>query len=548
MSQSGEQPDNTAPVDDYVVPAVEDLGGFDDVVEIPLDIEVAPEPTPEASANDEPADKDIPNNLHVNKNVILRINPYKAIKRERGGAILIVPKRAAKIDELSNSWTVDEADITANLTDFLIEYSTGMTAQPTASYTKNSDGETIGFYDSTLDDPQSKWEQGITAPNGDVVYGRRPGARASTEKRNLVGSAARDRNMMCLGLGLGSRKPLPGTGVHVDLSARSSMDYITLDTLLEQDKIQTGRDSLGLIYKNSDVSQVRIVWDFIKKSIKRANIQNYSPDNLDIDLGDYIRCTDLPVLYWAQVSTMFPNGYPLDLPCSSGVNICTHVERVLFDVDSALWVNTAKLSATQIERLHNSSHLMSENDLALYQDNAKSPFTKTIDVNENIKLVLKVPTINEYIEHGTAWMAELSATADELFASTEQNEVAITNHINEKLNKSVIREYSHWVREIIYMGNDVVSDPADVANNLGEMSSHSDELTVDVMAEIQRFIESTSIAIIGIPNFACPVCEKDHVTEEFTNHPDLIPIDMLRHFFQVKDLRTTIPTTKSSRY
>lgn len=44
---------------------------------------------------------------------------------------------------------------------------------------------------------------------------------------------------------------------------------------------------------------MKIVWEFIKRSIKSANVQNASKDTDDVDFGDVIRCTDLPVLYWA---------------------------------------------------------------------------------------------------------------------------------------------------------------------------------------------------------------------------------------------------------
>ena len=61
---------------------------------------------------------------------------------------------------------------------------------------------------------------------------------------------------------------------------------------------------------------------------------------------------------------------------------------------------------------------------------------------------------------------------------------------------------------------------------------------------IQKFIEDSTVAIIAIPNFACPICEKDHVNAEHSEHPDLIPLDMLRHFFMVKDLRVNIPMVR----
>ena len=498
----------------------------------------------EASPTPEEPDLEAPNNVHVNLSVNMRFTPFTVIER-KGSAITIVPKRSSKLEEVKGAWDID--DPTKSSVDdvmFIASFAEGMGAQLSASYAKNEDGEIVGFFDRIINDPNATWEQGVTTQTGDIVYGRRPNMKTSNERRNVTGAFARERNMRSLGLGLGNRKPMPHTGIHVEIAPRSTSDYLDLDARLTQDKINSGRESLGLIFQNSQSSQVRIVWDFIRRSIKSANVQNFSKDNNDVDLGDVIRCTDLPMLYWGQVCTMFPDGYPLDLPCSSGINICKHIERVLFDVDKGLWINTAKLASAQVERLHNSSHPMSENDLALYQTNSLSPLTREIRVNATTVIVLEIPTINKYLDSGVAWMSELTARAEELFTGDETDAANIAGHINSAIERSVIREYAHWVKEIVYYGTDVVPKSEDIADCLADMSTYSENLTMDVMGEIQKFIEDATVAIIAIPNFACPICEKDHVNTEFSEHPDLIPLDMLRHFFMVKDLRVNIPMVR----
>lgn len=535
--------------DQFEQTPISEENGFDDeaptqapVVSVVTEQETTAEPKP-SPAQEEP-ELEAPDNVHVNLSVNMRFTPYTVIER-KGSAITIVPKRSSKLEEVKGAWDIDDPS-KSSIDDvmFIAAFAEGMGAQLSASYAKNEDGEIVGFYDRIINDPDATWEQGITTQTGDIVYGRRPNMKTSNERRNVTGAFARERNMRSLGLGLGNRKPLPHTGIHVEIAPRSTNDYLDLDARLTQDKINSGRESLGLIFQNSQSSQVRIVWDFIRRSIKSANVQNFSKDNNDVDLGDVIRCTDLPMLYWGQVCTMFPDGYPLDLPCSSGINICKHIERVLFDVDKGLWINTAKLASAQVERLHNSSHAMSENDLNLYQTNSLSPLTREIQVNATTVIVLETPTINKYLDSGVAWMSELTARAEELFTGDETDAANIAGHINSAIERSVIREYAHWVKEIVYFGTDVVPKSEDIADCLADMSTYSENLTMDVMGEIQKFIEDATVAIIAIPNFACPICEKDHVNTEFSEHPDLIPLDMLRHFFMVKDLRVNIPMVR----
>ena len=300
-SQTPQQ--TTADNSEYAVQTVSEESGFDDQlgqVATPAPTVETVEPKPETSetkADEGSAEKGeaeneemvAPNNVHVNMNVNLRLKPFKVIER-KGNAITIVPKRMSRIDEVAGAWdTGDGSKLNQDDMLFVEAFREGVSAQLSASYIKDADGNIIGFYDRILNDPNSKWQQGVETPNGEVIYGRRPNLKTSPERRKITGAFARERNMRSLGLGLGNRKPLPHTGIHIEMAPRSTNDYLTLDAQLLQDKINSGRESLGLIFQNSQASQVKIVWEFIKRSIKSANVQNFSKDTDDVDLGDVIR-------------------------------------------------------------------------------------------------------------------------------------------------------------------------------------------------------------------------------------------------------------------
>lgn len=499
----------------------------------------SPEPEPETTEGDDTDESfgmTAKHNVRIQPNVeysrvIYKIDPRSEDKRPM--PLTVVPKRLSKLHDNSEAWQITESDASQEGTELYIQrWVYGINQQLGLSYHPDR-----GYFENTLDNPNAKWEQGFKTNDGKDVYLRKPEISESRTRRVLTGAAARERITSSIGLGVSTRIPLPHTGIHVALGARSTQDYLDLDVNLALDKIKTGRDTVGIIYQNSHISLVSRVWEFIRDSIKSANRQNYT----DIDLGDEIRVTDLPILQWGMACTMYPDGYPLDLPCSAGPNVCRHVEHVNLDLDKLLWINTMGLSSSQRSKLGNSRHQLSKMEIDEYQANSVSPFTKTVRISPDHKFELKVPTINEYLEAGEEWITSITNAAIELFGNSEENEERIQKYVNRVVKMSSLREYSHWVKTITIGEYDEVVDRESICEALDALSAHQ-ELVEKALREIQIFIEESTIALIAIPNFACPKCETDHVTEEFSKHPELIPMDMLKHFFTLKDRRLAHPT------
>ncbi len=471
-----------------------------------------------------------PNNVRTAANVELGHVVYRIDNRppeKRPFSLTVVPKRFSTLEEDTVAWRVDEKD--ANLPvmeNYIQRWMYGLNSQLTTSY---HDGR--GFFEKTLDNPDAKWTQGFVSDDGKEVYLRKPSTnKRPTERRVLVGAGARERTAQSIGMGIVTRVPLPHTGYHVTLMPRSEQDFLDLEYMMTLDKARAGRDTVGMIYQNSHIKLVARVWEFIRDSIKGANRQNFD----DIDLGDEIRITDLPILQWGMACTMYPNGYPIDLPCSAGINICRHIEHVLLDIDKLMWVNTNGLTASQRTKLAK-THPLSKEEVKDYQENTVSPFTKVVSVSPRHKIVLKVPTINEYIEAGEEWLATMTEAATNVFTG-DDNEENVRRYVNRVINMSGLREYSHWIERIIIDEYDEIEGRSEVADSLKSLSADQ-EILEKTLQEIQDFIEQATVALIAIPNFACPKCETDYVTEEHSKHPELIPIDMMKHFFMLKDLR-----------
>jgi hypothetical protein len=453
-------------------------------------------------------------------------------KNVKALAMTIVPKRIHGLQDNDKAWAMNQEDA-ANVDNerYLNNWMFGIALQTGTSHYKAR-----GFYDRILDDAVGRlWEQGLELEDGKTVTARKPIIQTSSTRRVLSGQAARDRAAGATGVGVTTRVPLPHTGVHFRLTPRSSQDLVDLDYQLALDRIRTGRETLGIMFQNSNIYHVKRVWDFIMESTSDINIQNFG----DVDPGDFVRVTDLPILQWGMACTMFPDGYPLDLPCSAGIQICQHVEQVNLDLDKLLFIDGRGLSKSQRSRLGNATHKCSMHDLEEYQTNFISPFKRRVPISENCELVLKVPTVNEYITAGTEWIESLVQTAIGLFGGQEENEERIRGYVSRAIAMASLREYSHWIEEIIFDKNDVIPGRADIEDNLRTLSA-TPELADKALKTIQDFIEDCTVALVAIPNFACPKCEKDYVTDVHSKHPELVPLDMLKHFFQAKDLRLAL--------
>lgn len=536
--------ENTPPNDDGLdVEKVSDLGqdfGDEEPEQSPPPVEEK-RPSEKSEESEDDLELVAANNTRTSYNVVLSMPVYKIKKQEpedkRTPALTIVPKRIHRLVENDKAWVVGPEDAGNTKTaQYLDRWVYGTEIQPASSFHTDR-----GWYERTLDDPEAEWGQGLEE-DGKLIGARKPVLNQPTGRRVLTGQAARERAAQATGVGITTRVPLPHTGVHFRLLPRSTQDYIDLDYRIALDRIRTGRDTIGLMFQNSHIYHVKHVWDFILESTADINIQNFG----DHDPGDFVRLTDLPILQWGMACTMFPNGYPLDLPCSSGLQICTHVEQVNLDLDKLLWVNGKSLSKSQRARLGNAGHKCSLHDLEEYQNNFVSPFTRRVPISDNCELVLKVPTVNEYIKAGTEWIESLAQTAFNIFGEADDNDERVRGYIARAISNASLREYSHWISEIIYDKYDSVPEQKDIEENLRTLSATPD-LVETALKVIQDFIEDCTVALIAIPNFSCPKCEQDYVTDEHTKHPELIPLDMLKHFFPAKDLRIALHRQEPKR-
>jgi hypothetical protein len=142
----------------------------------------------------------------------------------------------------------------------------------------------------------------------------------------------------------------------------------------------------------------------------------------------------------------------------------TQLINDLLDIDKLLWINSNGLTTSQRAKLAK-THPLSKEEVNDYQQNTVSPFTKVVQVSPTHKIVLKVPTINEYIAAGEEWLASMTEAATKIFTG-DDNEENVRRYVKRVIDMSGLREYSHWIERIIFDDIDEVEGDMEVADTL----------------------------------------------------------------------------------
>lgn len=518
-----------SPIDVSQTPTDENILDFGDDESEDLEVKAGDKEDEGGEEEDEGSRLPEPTPAPTATNTTLKYKVYEALtgKVNNEFALILVPKRISRIGPLVKQWGLTkEEQENDDIADHADKWLAGADGAMTNSFIEGK-----GYFERALDDPEAHWVQELEHEGSPITF-RTPNIRDSGKPRNITGFAARDLVTSILGLGVSNRIALTGTGLQVVFGARSDGDLLNLDIALAYDKANIGHETSGLIFQNSNYALVEKVSKFIFDSIRSVNLLNWQ----DIDLGDIIRVTDLPLLYWGQGTTIFPNGFPLELPCSSNPAECQHTEKVNVNVARLAWYNRNGLSTEQLTMLGREKHQHTLEEVESYQKKSIRSHSRAVNIGHDMKLHLRVPTINEFINSGRKFVQDATGALEKIMTDREMDEHNKRNFVRSHIALSSIREYGHWIEKLVVREHTTIVERTALDDILGALSAQGD-IVEKVFSEIQMFIEDCTVAIIAVPNFSCPKCGQDYGTDENSRHPELVPVNPLKLFFELKDRR-----------
>lgn len=391
-----------------------------------------------------------------------------------------------------------------------------------------------GAFQKTLEDEEALWRQSIK--NGvDELRAGRPRFGDSTDPSNLLtGERAALKLSASLGLGAITQIPLVHTGIWVSIKAPSEAELLELERRIVTEKTILGRSTNGLIYSNVSVYHANFIINLALQNVYDSSFKDINPQTLK----ETILLTDLPALIWGLACTIWPNGYPYEQPCSSGIE-CAHVFKAVLNLSKLLWTNNRALSDVQKRHMaKRGAKVVGIEDIKAYQQlHGYHQFASFTMGEQEVGVELKVPSLNDYVVSGMEWVDAIVNNTDNAFG-TQMSDQERNDYIITQSKATGMRQYAHWVDRLILPDEGgIIADGKTIEQSLDMMSTDG-ALQVDFFDKVGAFIDKTTIALIALPRETCPKCkapQRDPNQVANPNakvqHPHLVPINMSQVFF-----------------
>lgn len=348
----------------------------------------------------------------------------------------------------------------------------------------------------------------------------------------LTGDRALMRVTAAAGLGAVVQVPLWHTGIWLTLKAPSDGELLELDRRIAMEKIALGRDTNGMVYSNESVYLMTHLVNFALGRVYDGTVSDISIPALK----NLILTPDYPVLIWGLLCTIYPNGYPMARPCTADPIKCQHVVKEIVNVSKLLWVDNRALTDGQRRHMAQRTKVFSPEDIARYQEAHTRLAPRTVKINEQLSVLLKVPTLQAYEDAGYRWVDGIVEMVDRAFATPLRGD-ARESYISEQARVSVLRQYGHWVAQVVVDGEEIIDDQETLERILSTWSS-DDDITNTLLVGVGEYIDHTAITLVAVPKYNCPSCGAPIGVN--AKHPHLIPLEVSRVFFTLLHQRLSV--------
>ena len=341
-----------------------------------------------------------------------------------------------------------------------------------------------------------------------------------------------------LGFGSPVTVTLPHSGFTVILKPAGVDELEMLEQELYKSELRLGRETSGLLVRFSKANGIEIIANYIRRLI----IQHSLMLPVGEDIMDYISILDLDMLLLGIMHGTNVNKMPISRHCDRGLEVtedgslaCTHVETQELDPSKMLWINKDRLSPKMLKQLsYISSNQVSIDAYNEYQRELKETLIdldliKDVYNIAQLDFMLEIPSINTYISKGKDVIAYITKILEDGLKSEDALEIeTIKNDLTEKL------ELMHYLPCVKSIGNEVLGFETDfnIIMDTLKNARRSTEIRENFNNYITEYYINSTIAMIAIPNYVCPECNKEQQSTSkapgFGN--EFIPINMLSFF------------------
>ena len=502
-----------------------------ETTETTSDTVVITENTADASKLEEPKYND----RHTQANPFKDGKPYKELEDKQVANSIIIPVSTYnkvmdfinKVDKLDpdfveDSYTEDQKDV-SRLNSFGIRYTV-------------KDDVLVQDLEDALDRKVNRINYSDKKLNISSL------ALSTDSHKKLTPSQATLMFRTLLSVGEAIQVPLWHSGFWINLKPPTQTDIINLQIALTNSEIELGRNTNTLIYSNYAVVFNRIITDFIIRHIDDTTL--IIPEGEDI--RKYILVHDYYPLVLGILATMYPKGINVIKSCINSTYLdkdnkpkCDFIVSATLDSKKLLWVDRTVLSDKMLSHMSNRvERTMTVDSIKEYQLSINNLIDKEYEIvatNEaKFKVKFSLPTILDYITNGERWVNTIVKKAEGLFTSNDTQDEKNTK-INNIALSGILGIYNIFVKEI-YISDTPISDYDAILDMLSTASS-DDKAFTEFITQVEKFITTSAIAIVGTPSYTCPTCNTNQTANKTGPFKEFIPFNIVEHFFVLCALR-----------
>lgn len=392
---------------------------------------------------------------------------------------------------------------------------------------------------------KSLYEKQLRGETGDIrqyieVGGQRFYSReveSVLSSRFITGNRSISHVRHVMGLGEDREVPLMASGLYITLRAIPDTELSNLETSILSEKEEIGRSTGGAALSATAVYLVDHTINMILANMVETNVEVERPDQL----LDLILVTDIQALALAQAQSIFPKGYPIEVPCTKDYEKCQHVARYNLVLRYMAHHDNSKLNDFQKAQIGNPDIKLKIADVKKYQSQGPVVVSKFVESDDKkLRIDFRTPTLREYIQDGRSWLEGIAQMVDVLLGD-EVDPRYRKREIDDKARLTTLRQYGHFINTVTIISPDgkesTIKDRETLLETLGDLSALDDVLTA-VAQGVRDHIEAATVTMVGVPKTPCPNCESDVVlTEEEMKRLRIVPVDALNLFFTLLSLK-----------
>lgn len=333
-----------------------------------------------------------------------------------------------------------------------------------------------------------------------------------------------------LGIQSNEKVFLFNSGFWVVIGNIRNVDTISLSNRLAKSISTIGVSTSGLIYSHESIVYHRVLLEFIQEHILATSLST----GVDTIL-DHISIYDIDTLILGLITCLSPDGYDSILLCKNQYGKdneqieCDYVARTKLQPASLTYTSKPLDNKQKIIMGAGKGEVTLE-DVALYKENMV--VNTNIKIANDITLSLTVPTISKYLSMGETWILRLNDMVNSALGKDSEDEERDV-FLQELNNSLALNWYNHWVTDIDLGDGSFITGDSDIVEALDSLSA-DDDIGLEILEKIHKFIDVHSISIAGVATFTCPNCKKDLDEKSRKEAFEyIIPINTLQLFLAI---------------